>query len=289
MAISTVTMYRCKENNKLYDSPEKAKAASRRHKAKAKREKERLEAEKKDMEEMHQRSNYVRLNATSSHHALELIAEKAKEYWDLDVKVERKGSVVLDVPREYKWPSYENKLYIDLTTVSISVSYEGKSNSHLERVKQKKGGMFPVDIKDLLFAPALGGFSGFRVGSGCYGCFSGNSPLARANFKADIKLIFDDFPLIVKRYAEWKDHRGKYREGLRKQGDIRSYSTELLCQDPQYIQLSEIEKYYEQCLDKVKRVKEDLHNYYTTSLSKLHSEYYPIHEIPPHLLNQFGR
>lgn len=281
MATSAVTMYRCEENGKLYDSLEKAKAASRRHKARVKREEERLKAEQEARVEMQRRSEYVRLNATSSAHALELIAAKAKEYWDLDVRVDYDPKGRKDIPLESRWSMDKGKLFIGLGTVRISMSYEGKSNPHLERIKKEKG-EWGITIDNLLFDPSYGGFSGFKTGSGSSGLVN------RSPGVMEISLIFDQFPLIIKRHGKWEEHKSKYIQSRVDQRNIMSYANALLVQDPQFTKLSQIEGYYTQCLDEVKTAKANLANYYLSSLSDLHSRHYPPYEIPHDLQNQFG-
>lgn len=268
-----VTMYRCPETGKLYDTEQKAKDSAKRFREKVERAKKKAEADAKERAELEYQRNYVRLNATSSSHALELIVEKAKEFWGIDVMVNNVSPIVKDLPDE----SVEGKNLISLGRIKIRA--RGRDTEFYKKVKSTRSGIFEPGVDDVLFSY---GFKGFSLGGGPSGEFE------VYEMKREVSLIFDDFPLIAERYEQWLRHTGpraKYKSDLYL---AESEALVLSRLDPEYRKLKKMHDYYQSCLQEVDNASSSLLYFNRRTYMEKFRSSTPEYVIPEDLLNQFG-
>lgn len=265
-------MYKCPETGKLYDSESKLKKALARRRAKEKRE----ETKVKEQEKLNHQRDYVRLNATSSIHAMKLVVEKAKEFWGIDVSMgEPLGR---DTPQEYHLNS-TCKNVIGLGNLEIKV--KAKETKFYRRIKSEYTGIFEPGVDDVLFNY---GFNGFILKSGSSGkCDSSHLPMSRF-----VMLDFDLFPMIKERYEQWLSHHQLWKnyKADRRLADREALA--LAATDEEYKRLKEKELEYLHLAEVARESSSKLFDLNYLSYMERYDTSYPRYEIPGHLLKQFG-
>lgn len=267
--IKAVTVYQIPGSDKLYKSEDlaaKAMKAAKQREAREKRKREREEEERRVREEQR---NYVRLNAVSPSHALQLVAEKAKEYWGLEVVVVRGASRKRIVVKN-------GEEFINLESVEISLS--DPSGNGLKKLGVVRGG-FSISIEEILFRSGFSGFyaeGGFRGRCGEY------------NMEMYLSLRMDEFPLIKEKYEEWKRQKERESEYMKRMQRLGLAAGLLAAQDPSCIRADELLKYYEDCLDIARTRRDNIYSSYRRGLQKLFEVSEPPVKVDKELEEQFG-
>ncbi len=235
--IESVTMYKCPETGRVYKTKKGAENSAKRVREERKRE---LLATGFDPSQLTAQQDYVRLNATSPRHIIELVTEKAEEFWGLAIKK-------FDCRRAYVMYS-EIKNYMVISLPSCTIEVDAKSSCRLEYMRRKakldKGWFTEPYISDLLFRGM--GFRGFETGSGCPGRCS-NVEGSGYPFNMSLEARLDQFPIIHKRFQEWQAHKNEYDQYMLRRKHVEFYGSLLASSTPEYGKLKELENYHDHC------------------------------------------
>ena len=257
MTIDRVTMYKCPETGKLFKTKKGAENSAKR--AKEAKELSSL-AKQFDSSGLGAQQDYVRLNATSPKHIIDLVVQKAEEFWGLKVtKFEVSG------PGVY---SRQSGTVISFGQCDIEVNSAGSCRLAYMREKAKigKGSWYSEpSIYDLLFSSM--GFRGFTSGGGNPGRCS-DSDEKGYPFRMCLMSKLEEFPLINQSHQEWIAHEKEYEGYEHKKRVVMGYGLSLALSSTEYEKLSELRSYHRDCEEIVKKSIRDLENYYTDGLVK---------------------
>lgn len=218
--IEVVTQYKCPVTGKLWPTQKQAKDCAARARARAKKKLAEEEQTKKLSEEREFRRNFVRLNAKSPAHAIELLLSKSEEFWGIKFEIpELAGGLYWCTSRDN-----ENLCSGSSVIIKVKVTDTGllkKNYSALEH-------LWRPSISDFL------NFIGFETGSGIPGNFGGT------NFRTNIYIPFERFPLINTNFKLMKSDRDKlFRRNTHRNEVIRlakvTASEQPECQEMQHV------------------------------------------------------
>lgn len=204
--IEAVTQYKCPVTGKLWPTEKQAKNCAARAKAREKEKLAKKEEIKKLAEEKEFCRNFVRFNAKSPDHAIELLLSKSEEFWGIKLGI------------------YEN--------VNGLYWYEAKSGERLcssasftITAKVTDAKLFQKNYRVLedYWKPSISDFLrfiGFETGSGNPGEFGGYT------FSMNVYIPFEEFPIIntnhklLKIDKEKRSQRNYLRNGVRSIAEI---------------------------------------------------------------------
>ena len=255
--VKPVTMYKCPETGKLYKTKRGAENSAKRVRDERNRE---LLATGFDPSQLEFQQNYVRLNATSPKHSIELVTEKAEEFWGLKViRFNYCGTYI-------NYSDSKNCHVISFSSCEIEV--DSSNSSRLEYMRRqaekfKNRWWSEPSISDLLFDPM--GFNGFETGSGCPGrC--GDQSHSGYPFQMQLVARLEEFPIIRKRYEEWQKNKDEYDRYLSSRDSVKINGIRLARSTSEYEKLKELRDYYEQCEKILSKSMLNLENYYINGL-----------------------
>lgn len=253
MSVESVTMYKCPETGKLYKTKRGAENSAKQIRDKRNRE---LLATGFDPSQLVFQQDYVRLNATSPKHIIELVTEKAEEFWGLKVtRFNYSGTYI-------NYSDSENCHVISFSSCEIEV--DSSSSSRLEYMRrQAKRWWSEPSISDLLFDRM--GFNGFKTGSGCPGRCSDQSHSGYP-FRMHLVAKLEEFPIVRKRYEEWQANKTEYNRYLSSRNNVRNNGMLLARSTSEYEKLKELRDYYEQCEKILSKSMLNLEDYYINGL-----------------------
>jgi hypothetical protein len=196
MSVEEIKMFKCPETGKLFTT--KSQATKSANKAKAARElaEEKAKLALASKEEREKLRNYIRLNLQNINDLPNMLVQKAKEFYDIDIK------------------NLSIKLYFSETLSSLypyhidgvmnwSDIYPGWIGKISASVKTPKSLLsnkdsFSDSADDILFNNYNSCFTGFYTGSGCPGSVN-------EDYDMDISfyLFLQDFPLLQEKYNKY--------------------------------------------------------------------------------------
>jgi hypothetical protein len=217
-----VQMWKCPITGKLFDTPAKAEKSSKAAKAKSTREKNKKKKEEL-AELINYQSNYIRLNATTISEIPSLIVTKAKEFWDIDIKLRFENVRLSKAGLGYD--TTDGPMFV----FRVKMVGEALTGKHT-RLFRKMGGIIndftllshsnrqpsPGDIifKGRWYGPNRAAFEGILLGSGSGGRFGESGD----GLNMDARIELKTFPII------WK----KYQQYLSLRGPVENYKNKLL-------------------------------------------------------------
>lgn len=212
-----VTMFKCGETGKLFDTEAKAKNSERRVKNKRKKDEEKkikLEEERKILE--FQR-NYVRLNARYPRDIFRLVKEKALEFWGLQLNYDpdkivprmnsRNGALTMRVNMEFK------ASILDKEKSKVVLSGDSFFGDSISSVFKHKG------------------FSGFETGSGCPGSFDDY------RFRMDVTVKVLEFPLLMENYSKYLAQKEIQNKEFRERARAAEYASRVSKNTPEHLDI----------------------------------------------------
>jgi hypothetical protein len=211
--IESVTLYKCPETGKLFDTAKKAQNSAKSQREKVKREEKKKQQEK----EKEFRRNYIRLNAVSPDNAIELLREKSKEFWGIEFLSVRGGG-------SYSHGKGISSSYISLGSCELSASVVDKT-------------LFRKYFCSTSDTPSISyflGFIGFRTGSGCPGKFDDY------DFRMDVRMELNQFPLIKKNWEKVAADRTAMTIYLSTRDNVKLSARNLSRQLPEYLKLKDL-------------------------------------------------
>lgn len=270
MTIELVTMFRCPETGKLFKTERGAENSAKR----TRDDKElSLLATGFDPSGFEAQQDYVRLNATNPMSIIDLVREKAEEFWGL--KITR-----FEVNKAFVTPGKE----ISFGQCHIEVNSAGSCRLAymVQKAKVEKDKWYrEPSISDLLFGSM--GFRGFETGSGCPGrC--GDYPFRMSPLTARL----EEFPLINERYRDWTTHKGEYDRYVREKRMAEGYGYWLARSSTEYEKLEELRAYHRNCDEIVKESISKLESYYVEGLVQKWEAINPPVERDTELWDMFG-
>lgn len=276
--IIAVTKYKCLETGMEYDTKEQAQRALKRHRRKKKAQEKKAEEDRIWSEQ----SDYVRLHATSCAEVLDLVVEKAKEFWGVDLEIKSCGDLTV-ITRRLSSMKREDVLCPEFTlSLGIFLMTGSKENQSKEFKRRASGRqeLFPDSIARSIFER---GFSGFYLSMNQSGLWGGERP---AKFELKIKL--SSFPRIMERYEEWYAHSIERRKYVTKIREASHYASALSYSDQAVKDLEKLKKYYTRCSEIASEGADRIvRKNYDCFMEKVRS-ITPSYDIPNHLLEQFG-
>ena len=215
-----VTMFKCGETDKLFDTEAKAKNSERRARLKKKKEEDeriRLEEENKVLE--FQR-NYVRLNARYPSDIFLLVKEKALEFWGIQLDYEP-GNIFPKVS-----PHSES------LTMRVNLDFKASIVNKEKSKALLSGDGFYRDSISSIFKKYKG-FSGFETGGGCPGSFDEYA------FRMDVRIKVLEFPLLLENYNKYLDQKGIHSSELRKRAQASEYASQVSKNTPELLDIED--------------------------------------------------
>jgi hypothetical protein len=171
-----VTMYKCRETGRVYDTPGKARYSERKAREGGKKERE-LKAV------FESQRDWVKNNAQYPSDILEMVKEKSLEFWGLDLEID---------PSEWRIHPYSIPSLLetcDIVKIRGTIVDKGKCRRVLDREKS---------IGEALF---VRGFTGIKARYPWSGEFGGSS-----YFASKISIEVEEFPLLKKNYERYVKH-----------------------------------------------------------------------------------
>jgi hypothetical protein len=252
MSIKSVTMYECPETGKLYKTKKGAENSAKRVRDERSRE---LLATGFDPSQFDAQRDYVRLNATSPKHIIELVIEKAEEFWGLKVT-----KFITNGVRVY----YNNVISFGNCEVEVDAAGSCRLEYMRRQAKRDKNRWFREPcISSLLFDGS--GFKGFETGSGCPGRCS-DAESSGYPFRMGLEARLEEFPIIHKRYEEWRAHEAEYERYMSSRDRAKGYGLKLARSTPEYDKLMELHGYHEACGAIIRDSIRSLEDYYIDGL-----------------------
>lgn len=187
--IEVVTRYKCPVTGKLWPTEKQARDCAARARAREKKKLAEEEQKKKLSEEKEFRRNFVRLNAKSPAHAIELLLSKSEEFWGIKFEIpELAGGL-------YWCTNMDNEKLCSGSTMIFKVKVT--DTELLKKNYHTLGSYWRPSISNFL------NFIGFETGSGNPGEFDGN------NFRMNMYIPFERFPVINTNFKLFKSDRDK--------------------------------------------------------------------------------
>ena len=257
MTIDRVTMFKCPETGKLFKTERGAKNCAERERGAKELS---LLATGFDPSGFEAQQDYVRLNATRPQDIMELVREKAEEFWGL--KVTRLKVDPVSVSSRVSGPviSFGQCLIEVDSSESCRLAYMREQARIVNRKRYRD-----LTIYDLLFGSK--GFKGFSY-SGSGGMLGRCSDGINPGFMLDMSFTarLEEFPLINQSYHEWLTHKNEFDEYEHKKRVTGRYGRILAQSSPEYEKLRELVDYHERCVELVRVSVIDLVTYYTEGL-----------------------
>lgn len=216
--IEVVTQYKCPVTGELWPTEKQAKNCAARARARAKKKLAEEEQTKKLSEEREFRRNFVRLNAKSPAHAIELLLSKSEEFWGIRFEIPR-----LAVPGVLAQSLYWHTDASNEKCASSVVIIEAKVTD-TELLKKNYTGI------ERFRRPSISNFLnfiGFETGSGNPGNFDGT------NFRMNIYIPFERFPLINTNFKLLKSDRDKLRRRNTHRNEVFSMAQNTASEQPE--------------------------------------------------------
>lgn len=257
MTIDRVTMFKCPETGKLFKTERGAKNSAKR----AKEAKElSLLATGFDPSQFEAQRDYVRLNATTPEHIIDLVTQKAEEFWGFKVTRFEPGNVIQVIDRG---GNGGKEIIFGNCYVEVDSSGSCRLAYMAEQARISKDKWYRVpSIYDLLFGSM--GFRGFGSPGGTTGsCGSSPWPL-----RMPLMAKLEEFPLINQSYQEWITHKSEFDKYEHKKSVVTGYGRCLARSSTEYEKLKELRDYHERCVELVRDSLVDLETYYTEGLLK---------------------
>jgi hypothetical protein len=209
MSVEEVKMFKCLETGKLFTT--KSQAIKSANKAKAARElaEEKAKLALATKEEKEKLRNYIRLNLQNISDLSDMLVQKAKEFYDIDIE---NLSIRLyfseRVSNSYSCPINGVTNYCDKDR-DKPTGYPGWAGRIRASVKIPKSLLSNIDpfldsANDILFNNYNSCFTGFHTGSGCPGSVN-------RDYDMDISfyLFLEDFPLLQEKYNKYVIEKNK--------------------------------------------------------------------------------
>jgi len=268
MTIELVTMFKCPETGKLFKTERGAENSAKRTRDSKELS---LLATGFDPSGLEAQRDYVRLNATTPLDVMNLVEEKAEEFWGLKITAMSVGQVSVSGDS------------ISFGQCHIEVSSKGSCRlaymREQARISKDKWYREP-SISDLLFGSM--GFRGLEAGSGCQG-ICGDYPL-----RMPLKARLEEFPLIAKRYRDWVAHKAEYDRYKAGLGRTEGYGSALARSTAEFERLVELRAYHRNCEEVVKKSVLELERYYVEGLVQKWARVNPPVERDTELWEMFG-
>ena len=256
MTIDRVTMFKCPETGKLFKTESGAKNSAKR----ARDDKElSVLAKGFDLSGFEAQQDYVRLNATSPHQVMDLVTQKAEEFWGLKVTTSTVGRTCVQHGRGSSMEIAFGKCHIEVdSSESCMIAYMREQ----ARISKDKYYRDP-SIYDMLFGSM--GFKGFDSNGGnpgrCKDSVHTGHPLLMS-FRAQL----EGFPLIHESHRKWVAHKEEYDGYEHEKRIMGSYGIHLARSSTEYEKLSELRTYYQSCKGIVEENIKKLESYYMDGL-----------------------
>jgi hypothetical protein len=262
--IEPVTLYKCPETGKLFDTAKKAENSAKSHRAKVKREEKKKQQEQEDAKEKEFRRNYIRLNAVSPENAIELLLEKSEEFWGISLIVRRVCKVTYE--KTYKYFSF-GFLEIEGKIVD-SALYE-------KYYKSNTRGYFYHGISDFL------GFLQFETGSGNPGQFN------EYPFRMDLRIPEEKFLVIKSNFDNVSRDRSKLSEFDKNREIARQSACRLSYYLPEYEKLSLLVNNLNSLIEHAHGKMGEIISYNSSQYVKLWESVNPAPQVNSDLLSLF--
>lgn len=246
MTIDRVTMFKCPETGKLFKTEQGAENSAKRVRDSKDLS---LLATGFDPSGFEAQRDYVRLNATSPGNIIELVREKAEEFWGLKITEMSVGQVSVS----------GDSISFGQCLIEVNSAGSCRLAYMAQKAKVEKDKWYrEPSIFDLLFGSM--GFSGFDTGGGCPGrC--GDYP-----FRMSLTARLEEFPLIAERYQDWTTHKAEYDRYVGEKSMTEGYGYWLARSSKEYEKLEELRAYYRNCDAVVKKSVSELERYYVEGL-----------------------
>jgi len=257
MTIDRVTMFKCPETGKLFKTERGAENSAKRA-----RDYKELSVLAKgfDPSGFESQRDYVRLNATSPRQVMDLVAQKAEEFWGLKVTTSTAGRTCVQHGRGSSMEIGFGQCHIEVdSSESCMIAYMREQ----ARISKDKYYRDP-SIYDMLFGSM--GFKGFDSNGGNPGrCRdSGHSgyPLIMS-FRAQL----EGFPLIHESHRKWVAHKEEYDNYEHEKRTLEGYGVYLARSSTEYEKLAELRTYHQSCNWILEENIKKLESYYMDGLS----------------------
>jgi len=270
MTIELVTMFKCPETGKLFKTERGAENSAKRTRDSKELS---LLATGFDPSGFEAQRDYVRLNATTPLDVMNLVEEKAEEFWGLKITAMSVGRVSVS----YGGDSMSfGQCHIEVSSKgSCRLAYMREQ----ARINKDKWYRDP-SISDLLFGSM--GFRGLETGGGCPG-ICGDYPL-----RMSLTARLEEFPLIAKRHRDWVAHKSEYDRYKAGLGRTERYGAALARSTAELERLVELRAYHRKCEEAVKKSIHELESYYVGGLVQKWEMVNPPVEKNTELWEMFG-
>jgi hypothetical protein len=278
MTIDRVTMFKCPETGKLFKTERGAKNSAKR----ARDDKElSVLAKGFDLSGFEAQQDYVRLNATSPHQVMDLVTQKAEEFWGLKITMSTEGSTSIHHGRGSSMEIAFGQCHIEVdSSESCMIAYLREQ----ARISKDKYYRDP-SIYNMLFGSM--GFKGFDSNGGNPGRCKDSGHLGYPllmSFRAQL----EGFPLIAERYRDWTTHRDEYDRYVGEKSMAEGYGICLARSSMEYGKLKELSTYHRNCDEVVRKSFFELERYYVDGLVKKWEVVNPPVEKDTELWEMFG-
>ena len=243
MTIDRVTMFKCPETGKLFKTERGAKNSAKR----ARDDKElSVLAKGFDLSGFEAQRDYVRLNATSPHQVMDLVTQKAEEFWGLKITTSTVGRTCVQHGRGSSMEIAFGQCHIEVdSSESCMIAYMREQ----ARIRKDKYYRDP-SIYDMLFGSM--GFKGFDSNGGNTGrCSDGSHPgyPLLMSFRGQL----ERFPLIDESHRKWVAHRDEYDRYVGEKSMAEGYGICLARSSMEYGKLRELSTYHRNCDEVVRK------------------------------------
>lgn len=257
MTIDRVTMFKCPETGKLFKTERGAENSAKR----ARDDKElSVLAKGFDLSGFEAQRDYVRLNATSPRQAMDLVAQKAEEFWGLKVTTSTVGRACVQHGRGSSMEIGFGQCHIEVdSSESCMIAYMREQ----ARISKDKYYRDP-SIYGMLFGSM--GFKGFDSNGG-------NPGRCRDSVHTGYPLIMsmrgqlEGFPLIYESHRKWVAHKEEYDNYEHEKRKLEGYGVYLARSSTEYEKLAELRTYHQGCSRIVEENIKKLESYYMEGLS----------------------
>jgi hypothetical protein len=278
MTIELVTMFKCPETGKLFKTERGAKNSAKR----ARDDKElSVLAKGFDPFGFEAQRDYVRLNTTSPHQVMDLVTQKAEEFWGLKVTTWSVGRTSIYQGRGSSMKIAFGQCHIEVdSSESCRLAYMREQ----ARISKDKWYRDP-SIYDMLFGSM--GFRGFD-------CPGGNPGRCKDSDHSGYPLIMsleaqlEGFPLIHESHWKWVAHKKEYDDYEHEKSIVEGYGRCLARSSTEYEKLEELRTYHRNCGEIVKKSVSELESYYVEGLVQKWEAINPPVEKDTELWEMFG-
>jgi hypothetical protein len=209
MSVEEVKMFKCSETGKLFTTKSQAIRSANKAKAAIELAEEKAKLVLAAKEEREKLRNYIRLNLQNISNLSDMLIQKAKEFYDIDIKnLSIKLYFNKRVSNSYSCPINGVTNYCERDR-NKPTGYPGWAGRMSASVKIPKSLLSNIDsfldsANDILFNNYNSCFAGFHTGSGCPGSVNGD-------YDIDISfyLFLEDFPLLQEKYNKYVIEKDK--------------------------------------------------------------------------------